>query len=104
MVFSLIDYDQAFDSVDRRALATALSFYGIPEKYITVICAMYENNTTAVKKGNEIRKWFCIKSGAKQGCVLPPFIWIILMQERQLETTESNGEGKSSWTKITPMI
>ena len=29
---SLIDYEQALDSVDRRALAKVLSLYGIPDK------------------------------------------------------------------------
>ena len=72
LVLSFIDYEQAFDSVDRRALAKVLSLYGIPEKYIKVICSMYENNTAAVKIGNDISNWFCIKSGVKQGCVLSP--------------------------------
>ena len=40
---------------------------------------MCENNTTAVKVANKVSNWFCIKSGVKQGCVLSPFIWIILM-------------------------
>ena len=48
LVLSFIDYEQAFDSVDRRALAKVLSLYGIPDKYTKVICAMYENNTAAV--------------------------------------------------------
>ena len=51
----------------------------IPDKYIEVICAMYKNNTAGVKVGNEVSSWFCIKSGVQQGCVLSPFIWIILM-------------------------
>ena len=63
LVLSLIDYEQAFDSVDRRALTKVLSLGGVPEQYIKVICAMYENNTTAVKVGNEVSNWFCIKSG-----------------------------------------
>ena len=54
LVLSFIDYEQAFDSVDRTALTKVLSLYGIPEKYIKVICAMYENNTAAVKVGNEV--------------------------------------------------
>ena len=53
--------------------------YGIPDKYIKVIGAMYENNTATVKVGNEVSICFCIKSGVEQGCVLSPFIWIILM-------------------------
>ena len=44
-----------------------------------MICATYENNTAAVKVGNEVSNWFCIKSGVKQDCVLSPFIWNILI-------------------------
>ena len=63
LVLSFIDYEQAFDSVDRTALTKVLSLYGILEKYIEVICAMYENNAAAVKVGNEVSNWFRIKSG-----------------------------------------
>jgi len=45
LVVSFIDYDQACDSVNRRALGKVLFLYGIPDKYIKVIIAMYENNT-----------------------------------------------------------
>ena len=72
LVLSFIDYEQAFDSVDRTALTKVMSLYGIHEKCIKVICAMYENNTAAVKVGNEVSNWFCIKSGVKQGCVSIP--------------------------------
>ena len=37
LALSFIDYEQAFDSVDRKALAKILSLYGIPDKYIKVI-------------------------------------------------------------------
>ena len=43
-----------FDSVDRRAVAKVLSLYAIPNKYFEMISAMYENNTAAVKGGNEV--------------------------------------------------
>ena len=66
---SFIDYVQAFVSVDRRALAKVLSLYGKPDKCNKVISAMYENNTSAVKVGNEVSRWFCIKSGVKHGCL-----------------------------------
>ena len=97
MVLSFIDYEQAFDSVDRRALTKVLSLYGIPEKYIKVICAMYENNTAAVKVGNEVSNWFCIKSGVKQGCALSPFIWIILMDLVLRSTGKVMGDHGFKW-------
>ena len=79
MVLSFIDYEQVFDAVDRRASAKVLSLYGVPKKHIKVISAMNENNTSAVKVGNEVSSWFCTKSGIKHGCVLSPFVWIIFM-------------------------
>jgi len=54
LVLSFIDYDQAFDSVDKRDLEKVLSLYGIPDKYIKEINAIYENNTAVVKVGNEV--------------------------------------------------
>ena len=48
--------------------------YGISDKYIKMISAMYENNTAAVKVGNEISSWFCIKSGLKQGVFYPLYM------------------------------
>ena len=53
--------------------------YGIPDKYIKVIIAMYENNTADVKVGNEVSTWFRIISGVKLCCLLSPFIGTILM-------------------------
>ena len=79
LVLSFIDYEQVFDSVDRRGLAKVLSLYGIPDKYTKVIGAMYENYIAVVKVGNEFSSWFRIKSGVKQCCILSPFIRIILM-------------------------
>jgi len=42
--------------------------------------------------GNEVRSWFCIKSGVKQGCILPLFIWIILMDFVLRNTGEAIGD------------
>ena len=39
-VHSTIDYKQAFNYVDRRALEKLLSMYGIPDKYIKRTSAM----------------------------------------------------------------
>ena len=84
-------------SVDKRALAKVLFLYGIQDKYTKVICVMYENNTAALKIGSEVSNWFCIKSGVKQGCVLSPFIWIILMVFVLRSTGKAIGDRGIKW-------
>ena len=54
LILSFIDYEQAFDLLDRRSLAKVLSLYYIPDKDTKVICTMYENNAAAVKVGNKV--------------------------------------------------
>ena len=66
-----------------------LSLYGLPHK---VISAMYENNTTAVKVGNDVSTWFHIKSGVEHICVLFPFISIILMDFILRSTGKAMGD------------
>ena len=98
-VHSFIYYRQAFNSVDRRALEKVLSLYGIGllDKYIKVIIAMYKNNTAELNVGNEVSSWFCIKSGVKQGCVLSPFIWIILIDLVLRSTGKAMGDHIIKW-------
>ena len=64
--------------------------YGINN--IKMIKAMNRNNIAAVKGGNEVRGWFCIKSGVKRVCVQSPFIWIILMDFILKSTGKAMGD------------
>ena len=70
--------------------------YGIPDKYIKVICAMIENNVSAVKVEIKVSSWFCIKSGDNlcvvRGCVQSPFIWIIFINFDLMSTARVWGE------------
>ena len=54
--------------------------YGLPDKYIKVICAMYEKNVAVVMVGNEARSWLRIESRVKPGCFLSPFTWSWLIK------------------------
>ncbi|XP_065578594.1 uncharacterized protein LOC136039004 [Artemia franciscana] len=101
LVLSFIDYEQALDSADSRALAKVLSLNCIPDKYLKVVISVYENNTAAVKAANEVSSWFRIKSGVKYGCALSPFIRIILMDFvlRSFVLRKSNGRARNQMRK-----
>ena len=49
-----MDYEEIFDSVNRRALMKVLPLYDILYKYIKVI--IYENLFAAVKIGSGVRR------------------------------------------------
>jgi len=69
LFLNFVDYEQAFDSVNRRAFEKILSLYGKQDKYSKLLSGRYENNTAAVKVENEFSSWFRIKSG-----VIPLFM------------------------------
>jgi len=62
---------------------------------------MQENNIVAVKVENEIRSWFCIKSGVKQACVLSRLKWIILMEFDLRSTARAMGKHLIQWESRT---
>ena len=97
LVLSFINYEQVFDYVDRKALAKVFSLNGIPDRYITVISARYENNTAAIKVGKEVSSWFRIKSGVKQHYVLSPYIRNILMDFVLRSRGKAMGDYRIKW-------
>ena len=101
LVLSFIDYEHAFDLADKKALAKVLSLYGMPDIYIKVISVIYQNSTAAVKVGNKVSTWFRVKSGNKQGCVVPSFIWIILMDLVFRSKGKAMGEHGIKWGRKT---
>ena len=58
---------------------------------------MYENNSAVIRIGNVVSTWFGIKSGVKQGCVLSPFVWIILMKIGLRSKEKTMGEHGIKW-------
>ena len=57
-----IDYEKAFESVDRTTLWKLLQHYGIPEKIIQMIRPAYEPSTCQVIHGNTTTEPFTVLS------------------------------------------
>ena len=77
MVF--VDYEKAFDSIDRETLWKIMKAYGIQDKFIALVKAFYRNSRAAVLHGDGMSEWFEIKSGVKQGCVMSGFLFLFLL-------------------------
>ena len=74
-----IDFKSAFDSVHRASMWKALLAIGVPSKVVRVIAAFYDGTSCRVKVQGEKSSPFEVKSGVRQGCVLSPLLFNVVI-------------------------
>ena len=77
MVF--VDFERAFDSVNRDFIFKALEKYYVPEKIIRLIKEMYKDCTSQVLHNGSSGEPISLISGVKQGCILSPLLFTIVL-------------------------
>ena len=79
LFINFIDYAKAFDSIDRPSLWKILRHYGIPKKIINIIKSMYDGGGGCVMYRGKLSNLFEIKTGVRQGCLLSPFLFLLII-------------------------
>lgn len=74
---NFIDYEKAFDSVDRQSIWKLLRYNGVPEKITNIIRNSYEGMTCRVVHGQQLTDAFHVRTGVRQGCLLSPFLFLL---------------------------
>ena len=102
LYINFVDYEKAFDSVNRKSLWRLLRLYGVPEKITNIIRNSYEGMTCRVIHGNQVTDAFQVKIGVRQGCLLSPFLflltidWVMKTSTEQKKMAFSGPYGNSS--------
>ena len=78
---AFIDYRKAFDSINRIKLWEALEETGISTKMIEMIKAIYNKVLAKVRFGNKLSEPIECPFGVKQGCLLSPALFSILINK-----------------------
>ena len=85
-----IDFKKAFDKVCHKALWATMRLYNININLITVIQKLYGKATSAVCFNNTIGDWFKTSVGVRQGCLLSPTLFNILLERIMTDSLEDH--------------
>ncbi|KAK3509681.1 hypothetical protein QTP70_008422 [Hemibagrus guttatus] len=91
MVF--VDFTKAFDTVGRTGLWKLLRKYGCPEKFTSMIESLHTGMKANVRDGGETSETFDVTNGVKQGCVLAPTLFSILLSAMLKEAFQGMKDG-----------
>ena len=99
---NFVDYEKAFDSVDRETLWKLMRHYGIPDKLVKLVKATYEGSNCQVFHDGQLSQPFQVQTGVRQGCLLSPFLFILAIDWVMKETNKgkSNGIQWTPWQKL----
>ncbi len=97
LYINFVDFQKAFDSVHRPSLWSILASYGIPQKIIDIISAFYKNFECAIQIDRTTSEWFQVDSGVRQGCILSPILFLVVIDWVMRNTTGDKKRG-ISWT------
>ena len=98
LYLNFIDFQKAFDSVDRNTIWKLMQHYGIPETFILLIQQLYnENAACQVIHNGKLTEPFSVQTGVRQGCMLSPMIFLMVVDWIMRESTKNNSTG-IRWT------
>ncbi|CAH8564672.1 unnamed protein product [Heterobilharzia americana] len=97
LYLNFIYFEKAFDSVDRKVIWKLHQYYGIPQTFINLIQQLYENATCQVIHNGKPSDAFEVKTGVKQGCLLSPMFFLIVVDWIKQQTMRSEKTG-IRWT------
>nr|KAG5699212.1 hypothetical protein BaRGS_012733 [Batillaria attramentaria] len=102
LYINFIDYEKAFDSVDREALWKLLRHYGVPGKIISLIRCTYQDMSCRIAHAGQLSESFEVKTGVRQGCLLSPFLFLLVIDGIMKTTTagRKNGIQWTLWTQL----
>ena len=70
LYINFIDYEKAFDSVDRETMWKLLRHYGVPKKIISLIRCTFQEMSCRIAHTGQLSESFEVKTGVRQGCLL----------------------------------
>ncbi|CAI2734940.1 unnamed protein product [Schistosoma spindalis] len=97
LYINFIDYEKAFDSVDRTTLWKLLRHYGVPQKIVNIIWSSHDGSNCKIVHGGQLTDSFEVKAGVRQGFLLSLFLFLLLINWI-MKTSTSEWKHGIQWT------
>lgn len=88
-----VDFSKAFDTLIHRNIWEALERKGIPAKLINLIKAQYINFKCRILHNGNLSDPILCQSGVRQGCILSPLLFLIVLDEVLATTMDGKKTG-----------
>lgn len=88
-----IDYSTAFDSISRDSIWEALQQRNISPKLIRLIKSQYDGFKCKVLYNGQLSEEFHTVSGVRQGCLLSPMLFLIVLDDVMTKAIENSTRG-----------
>ena len=101
-----LDWRQAFDSLDHTAMLEALSRFGLSDKMIAAVAAIYEAPTFQTRGFQDHTAEGQVHAGIRQGCPLSPYLFVIVLTVIFADIDhdlDSKGMPRNTWSSIHPV-
>jgi hypothetical protein len=92
-----VDYERAFDSIDRKCMWAALTNKGLPQKFVNLIKEGYNGYKCRILHEGTLSEEFETSTGVRQGCILSPLLFLVVIDE-VLKTTVQDKKRGLMWT------
>ena len=79
-----------------------LRHYGVPEKIISLIWCTFQDMSCKIAHAGQLSESFEVKTGVRQGCLLSPFLFLLVIDWIMKTTTtgRNNGILWTLWTQL----
>ena len=75
-----IDAEKVFDKIHHPFMIKTLQKLGIEGIYLNIVKAIYDKPTANIILNGEKLKAFTLRSGTRQGCLLSPLLFNIVLE------------------------
>ncbi|VDO23586.1 unnamed protein product [Heligmosomoides polygyrus] len=89
---NFVDF-KAFDSAHHESLWEILELYGVPTTFVEIFRSLYQNSMCCMKTTLGNTSYFEVTTGVRQGCVLSPLLFNVVLDFVMRRTTAEVQEG-----------